>query len=76
MLQAVSEGLGVAVIPNHVLIRSHLLKDVGVFSVEKEISNGKFYIVHHEEAKDLKRINTTIDYLLKSKNPIGLNLIH
>ena len=75
MLQAVSEGLGVAVIPNHVLIRSHLLSEVGVFSVEKEISNGNFYIVHHEEAKDLKRINTTIDCLLKSKNPIGLNLI-
>lgn len=75
MLQAVHEGLGVAVIPNHVLIRSHLFSEVGVFSVEKEISNGNFYIFHHDEAQGLKRINTTIDHLLASKNPIGLNLI-
>lgn len=75
MLQAVHEGLGVAVIPNHVLIRSHLFSEVGVFSVEKEIANGNFYIVHHDESKGLKRIRTTIDHLLESKNPIGLNLI-
>ena len=75
ILQAVSEGLGIAVVPNHVLLRSHLLDKVGVFCSGKEISNGNFYIVHHEEATGLKRINVTIDHLLKSKNPIGLNLI-
>ena len=76
MLQAVSEGLGVAVIPNHVLLRSHLLNSVETLNVKKEITNGNFFIVYHEETQNLKRITTTIDHLLQSKNPIGLNLVN
>ena len=68
MLQAVQRGLGVAVVPKHVLQRSYY-KDK-VRSLEGvEVSNGKFYLVYHKESVDLKRTQATLKVLSNAKGP-------
>jgi len=74
MLQAVSQGLGVAVIPNHVLRRSYYRDLVSTLGPDYEISNGKFYLVHHKESLELQRVRATIDRLLSAGNPLGTGL--
>jgi len=74
MLQAVSKGLGVAVIPNHVLGRSFYRDKVATLNKEHDVSNGKFYIVYHKESMDLLRIKETIDRMLRVKNPLAVVL--
>ncbi|MBI2520904.1 MAG: LysR family transcriptional regulator [Bdellovibrio sp.] len=74
MLQAVSQGLGVAVIPNHVLRRSYYQDKVATLGKEFEVSNGKFFIVYHKESKSLLRIQNTIKLLLSSDNPLAVGL--
>jgi DNA-binding transcriptional LysR family regulator len=64
MLQAVNEGLGIAVVPTHVLKRSHLnnLKTVGKdFEV---FSNKVSFAFHADEAQSYK-INELYNFLLE-----------
>lgn len=70
MLQAVQKGLGVAVVPKHVLKRSYY-KDK-VKSLEGiEVSNGKFYLVYHKESIDLKRTQATLKVLSHVEGPFN-----
>ncbi len=71
MLQAVASGLGVAVVPTHVLNRSHLKSEVTTLGTEFEVLNGKFYLVYHKESKELVRIEKTIERLMKSDNSLS-----
>jgi len=74
MLQAVSRGIGVAVVPNHVLNRTHLINDLGFFDESYEVSNGNFYLVYHKESLQLKRVEKTIEFLLSIDNPLNRSL--
>lgn len=68
MLQAVFEGLGVAVVPNHVLNRSYFKDKVSTLGGEFEISNGKLFIVYQKESEELARIKNTIKRLLSHRD--------
>ncbi len=71
MLQAVQKGLGVAVVPLHVLKRSYYKDKVGSL-LDFKVSNGKFYVVYHKDAVELTRIRTTLERLTNSDNPLNL----
>ncbi len=73
MLQAVQRGLGVAVVPKHVLHRSYY-KDKVKSLDGVEVSNGKFYVIYHENSEDITRIKITLERLTSVKNP--LSIIH
>lgn len=68
MLQAVYEGLGMAVVPNHVLNRSYFKDKVATLGDDFEITSGKLYIVYQKDAESLLRIKNTIDRLLSQRN--------
>jgi len=71
MLQAVSQGLGVAVVPNHVLRRSFYREKVQTLGKDFEVSNGKFFILYHKESKELMRIEQTINHLISHESPLA-----
>ncbi|OUR97943.1 hypothetical protein A9Q84_07035 [Halobacteriovorax marinus] len=71
MLQAVKEGMGMAVVPKHVLSRSYFKDHVNTLGEKYEVSNGKFYIVYHKGSEDLLRIQSTLSMLTKSENPLN-----
>jgi len=56
ILYAVSKGLGIAVVPTHVLRRSYYKDKISSLGVDHEVSNGKIYLVYQEEAKELLRM--------------------
>lgn len=68
ILQAVHEGLGIAVVPNHVLNRSYFKDKVSTLGGEFEISSGKLYIFYQKDSEDLLRIKNTIDRLLSHRD--------
>ena len=68
MLQAVSEGLGIAVVPNHVLNRSFFKDKIMTLGDEFEVPSGKLFIVYHKESENLVRIKNTIDRLLSHRD--------
>lgn len=68
MLQAVHEGLGIAVVPNHVLNRSYFKDKVSTLGDEFEITSGKLFIVYHKESENLMRIKSTLDRLLSHRD--------
>jgi DNA-binding transcriptional LysR family regulator len=68
MLQAVQKGLGVAVIPLHVLGRSYYKDKVNTLD-EMKVTNGRFYVLYHKESIDIMRMKMTLDKLTQSKNP-------
>jgi DNA-binding transcriptional LysR family regulator len=68
MLQAVYEGLGIAVVPNHVLNRSYFKDKVSTLGGEFEVPSGKLYIVYQKESENLLRIKNTIDRLLSHRD--------
>ena len=68
MLQAVNEGLGIAVVPTHVLKRSYFKDKILTLGDEFEVPNGKLFIVYHKESENLVRIKNTIDRLLSHRD--------
>jgi DNA-binding transcriptional LysR family regulator len=68
MLQAVHEGLGVAVVPNHVLNRSYFKDKVMTLGDEFEVPSGKLFIVYHKESENLLRVQNTIARLLSQRD--------
>jgi DNA-binding transcriptional LysR family regulator len=72
MLHAVSTGLGVAVIPKHVLERSYYRFEVQSLGEKWEVSNGKIYLVNHKESERLLRVKTTIDRLINDYKSVIL----
>jgi DNA-binding transcriptional LysR family regulator len=71
MLMAVNMGIGVAVIPNHVLERSYYRDKVQTLGQNFEVSNGKFYLLHHKGALDFVRFRYVIDWLKNGPNPFN-----
>tara|TARA_R110000868_G_scaffold345134_1_gene606233 strand:+ start:243 stop:1166 length:924 start_codon:yes stop_codon:yes gene_type:complete len=74
MLHAVMDGLGIAVVPNHVFNRSWYKDKLRTLGKKAEIANGKFYIVYHKDANNLTRIQATLQRLTKVKNPFTIEL--
>lgn len=70
MLNAVQEGVGVAVIPNHVLNRSVYRDKVRTLGKDFDVKNGRFCLVYHKESYELKRVKVVIDKLLEMKDPL------
>lgn len=68
MLQAVNEGLGIAVVPNHVLNRSYFKDKILTLGNEYDVPSGKLYIAYHKESENLLRIKNTIDRLLSHRD--------
>jgi DNA-binding transcriptional LysR family regulator len=68
MLQAVNEGLGIAVVPNHVLNRSYFKDKILTLGNEFEVPSGKLFIIYHKESENLVRIKNTIDRLLSHRD--------
>jgi DNA-binding transcriptional LysR family regulator len=66
MLQAVNEGLGIAVVPSHVLKRSHL-KDKKVKTVgrEFEVFNNRVSFAFHADEADNYKIKELYKFLLE-----------
>lgn len=65
MLQAVHEGLGIAVVPTHVFRRSYFKKKVKTLGKEFDIQSSIFHFVYHTEDKENLKINTLYDFLQK-----------
>jgi len=72
MLQAVHHGLGVAVVPSHVLNRSYFKDKVLTLGKEFEVPSGKLFIVYHKESENLTRIKTTIARLLSQRDSFNI----
>jgi DNA-binding transcriptional LysR family regulator len=70
MLQAVQKGLGVAVVPLHVLRRSYYKDKVGSL-MDFKVSNGKFFVVYHKDAHELTRVKATLERLTGAENPLS-----
>ena len=63
MLHAVSEGLGIAVIPTHVLNRSYFKDKVRTFGKDFEFETSQFDFVFHSESKDSLKVQTLFKFL-------------
>ncbi len=76
MLQAVQRGLGVAVVPKHVIGRSYYKDKVVTFDDllddKVEVSNGKIYLVYHKGSDELLRVKNTLDVLTSSESPLTM----
>lgn len=68
MLQAVNKGLGIAVVPNHVLNRSYFKDKVLTLGNEYDVPSGKLFIVYHKESENLTRIRATIKRLFSHRD--------
>jgi len=73
ILYGVSKGVGIAVVPTHVLNRSYYKQKIATLGPDFEVANGKLYFVYHEETKDLLRMRKLIEeFLLPSDdNPLS-----
>jgi DNA-binding transcriptional LysR family regulator len=71
MLQAVLMGLGIAVIPKHVLSRWYYKDKVLTLGKKAEVSNGRFFLVYHKGSEELLRIRKTLDLLQSFKQPLN-----
>ena len=74
MLHAVELGIGLAIVPNHVLIRSFYRDKVKNLGPSFEVTNEKFFLVCHKGATDLQRIQFVLERLRASKNPLNMSL--
>ena len=72
MLQAVHEGLGVAVIPTHVFRRSFFKDKVKTLGKKYDIQSGSFNFIHHGEDKGSLKIDTLYDFLLKEVENLNI----
>lgn len=63
MLQAVHQGLGIAVVPTHVLDRSFFKDKVKVFGKDFQVMSSEFDFIYHTEAKESLKIDTLFTFL-------------
>lgn len=63
VLQAVHEGLGIAVVPTHVFRRSFFKNKVKTLGKEHDIQTNAFHFVYHLEDKESLKISTLYDFL-------------
>ncbi|MEX1099280.1 MAG: LysR family transcriptional regulator, partial [Bacteriovoracaceae bacterium] len=72
MLQAVHEGLGVAVIPTHVFKRSYFKDKVKTLGKKFDIQSSVFNFIYHAEDKDALKIDTVYNFLLKEVENLNI----
>jgi DNA-binding transcriptional LysR family regulator len=72
IMQAVNEGLGVAVVPTHVLRRSYFKDKISNLGKENDIQSEIFQYIYHSEDKDSIKINTLFDFLYKELENIDV----
>ena len=72
ILQAVNEGLGIAVVPTHVLRRSYFKDKVGQLGKEHYVQSSVFNFIYHPEDKNSLKIDTLYDFLLKEVDNLNL----
>lgn len=70
ILQAVHEGLGVAVVPTHVLERSFFKDKVKTLGDKFVYKNSEFDFVYHTEDSKSLKMSTVFDFLYKEANKI------
>jgi DNA-binding transcriptional LysR family regulator len=63
MLQAVNEGLGIAVVPTHVLKRSHLKAKVNTVGKDFEVYSNKVSFAYHADEAQSYKIKELYKYL-------------
>lgn len=63
ILKAVSDGMGIAVIPEHVYKRSFFKDKVSELGESFKVHNNEFSFIYHEEAKDLLKVTKLYEYL-------------
>lgn len=72
MLQAVHEGLGIAVIPTHVLNRSFFKDKVKTLGKNFEYTSSEFDFICHSEVKESLKIQTLFNFLHKEVNNLDV----
>lgn len=72
MLQAVNEGIGVAVVPTHVFRRSYFKNSVNHLGKENDVESSKFNFVYHAEDKGNLKIDTLYQFLLKEVENLNI----
>jgi DNA-binding transcriptional LysR family regulator len=65
IMQAVHEGLGIAVIPTHVLRRSFFKDKIKNLGKKHDIQSEIFQFIYHSEDKESIKMNTLFDFLVK-----------
>jgi DNA-binding transcriptional LysR family regulator len=65
MLQAVNEGLGIAVVPTHVLKRSHTKPNIGTVGKEFEVFSNKVSFAFHADESQNFKIKELYKFLLE-----------
>ncbi len=70
MLHAVDEGLGIAVVPTHVLKRSIQRENVATVGKEFEVFSNKVSFAYHPDDGDNYKINELYKFLLKAARDI------
>jgi DNA-binding transcriptional LysR family regulator len=65
MLQAVNENLGIAVVPTHVLKRSHLKDKVRTAGKEFEVYSNKVSFAFHPDEAQSYKIKELYKFLLE-----------
>lgn len=63
ILQAVNDGLGIAVVPTHVFRRSHYRHVLKTLGKENDVLASQFHFVHHSDDKESLKVKTVYNYL-------------
>jgi DNA-binding transcriptional LysR family regulator len=72
ILQAVNEGLGIAVIPTHVLRRSYFKNKVKTLGKEMDIQSNVFNFIYHSEDKESLKLDTLYSFLQQEVSRLDL----
>ena len=70
LLHAVARGLGVAVVPSHVLSRSSQKNNVMIPDESFEVSHYKFFLLYHKEIKNILRFSKMLEFLTKNSSTL------
>ena len=72
ILQAVHDGLGIAVIPTHVLRRSYFKDKVKTLGKEMDIQSNVFHFIYHSEDKESLKLDTLYSFLQQEVSRLDL----
>lgn len=75
MLHAVNMGLGIAVIPTHVLKRSYYKNKVGTLDKKFEVPSTRLFLCYHKESEKIARIKLTLERLMESSKHLTSDLM-
>lgn len=74
MLEAVSKGLGIAVLPTHVIARNPYRDDIKDFGKRFHVKSQDFFFVYQKEQEDILRMQKFKESLVESLQNDPLNL--